>query len=58
MLSDILESPFSPPEMILLNVLKCKAKVELYGRMMDFTENVETEKCKYPITRLIGNFDE
>lgn len=46
MLLDILESSFSPPETILLDILRSKTKVDILKGMKNFTEIVETEKCK------------
>lgn len=47
MLSEILENPLSPPETILLNLLKSKMKLDYFKGMKMYTENIETQTCKY-----------
>ncbi|KAJ8978970.1 hypothetical protein NQ317_001442 [Molorchus minor] len=46
MLTSILDNPFSPPEMILLNILKCKIKLDALKSMKNYSMDVNYKKCK------------
>lgn len=48
MLTNILESPFSPPEMIVLQILKCKIKLNALKALPN-QSTCDYKKCKLRI---------